>query len=158
MSPPTQPLYVVADRTRLTQALSNLLSNAAKYTPPGGQVWLSAREEADSVVFSVKDSGVGIPADMLDHIFEMFTQVQTSLERSKGGLGIGLTLVRRIVELHNGSVGGGSQRKDPTCWQRILPAPAQAHSERVFRSPGRHMVSPGLRAPPCVWWSGRRQP
>lgn len=98
------PLPISGDRARLAQVLSNLLNNAAKYTPPGGSIALSVQEEAGEVVFRVRDSGVGIPAPMLGKIFDLFTQLENSIDRSQGGLGIGLTLVREVVELHGGRV------------------------------------------------------
>jgi PAS domain S-box-containing protein len=102
-------LKVVADTTRLAQVVSNLLNNAAKYTPDGGRVELSARREGRDVLVSVTDSGIGIPADALPLVFEMFTQVGRTRERSQGGLGIGLALVRRLVELHGGTVTAESE-------------------------------------------------
>jgi signal transduction histidine kinase/DNA-binding response OmpR family regulator len=101
--PPT-PLWVNADPVRLAQVLGNLLNNAAKYTQEGGRIWLAATCEGGQAVFRIRDNGVGIPADMLAGIFELFTQVDRSLDRSQGGLGIGLTLVKRLVELHGGTV------------------------------------------------------
>ncbi|MBA3481384.1 MAG: response regulator, partial [Pirellulales bacterium] len=101
---PPQPVSLEADPTRLAQILSNLLTNAARYTPDGGHIWLTAERQGSDVVVTVKDTGIGIPADMLGRIFEMFAQVDRSLERSQGGLGIGLTLVKRLVEMHGGSV------------------------------------------------------
>ena len=101
---PSQPLYVDGDVTRLTQVVANLLDNAAKYTDPGGKVWLSAEREGDNAVIRVKDSGVGIPAAMLPRIFDMFTQGGLPLERAQGGLGVGLALVERLVRLHGGHV------------------------------------------------------
>jgi PAS domain S-box-containing protein len=138
---PPQPIYVDADPTRLAQVVSNLLNNAAKYTPKGGQIWLTvardggrgARDETQKqddsslaplpsslaphglapcpapltprfVVVSIRDSGIGITAEHLPHIFEMFAQVEPVLERSVGGLGIGLALVRGLVEMHGGNV------------------------------------------------------
>jgi PAS domain S-box-containing protein len=101
---PKQPIVLEADPTRLAQVISNLLNNAAKYTPRGGSVGLSAERIDGMAVISVKDSGIGIPPDMLVPIFDMFTQVDGSLERSHGGLGIGLTLVKRLVEMHGGTV------------------------------------------------------
>jgi len=98
------PLPISGDRARLAQVLSNLLNNAAKYTPPGGSIALSVQEEGGEVVFRVRDSGVGIPAPMLGKIFDLFTQLENSIDRSQGGLGIGLTLVREVVELHRGRV------------------------------------------------------
>jgi signal transduction histidine kinase len=101
---PATRLTVHGDRTRLVQMLCNLLSNAAKYTAPGGHIELEAHAEAGEVVISVRDNGVGIPSDMLTRVFDMFTQVEDTLERAQGGLGIGLTLVKRLAELHGGSV------------------------------------------------------
>ncbi|MES2481621.1 MAG: ATP-binding protein [Pseudomonadota bacterium] len=101
---PPVPIYLDGDMTRLAQVFSNLLNNAAKYTERGGRIRLTAERQGSDAVVTVEDNGVGIPADMLGKVFEMFTQVDRSLERSKGGLGIGLSLVRRLVELHGGSV------------------------------------------------------
>jgi CheY-like chemotaxis protein len=101
---PPEPVYLEADPTRLAQVLLNLLNNAAKYTEQGGRIWLTAEQDGRQVVIRVKDTGVGIPAEMLPRIFEMFVQVDHSLERSQGGLGLGLTLVHRLVQMHGGSV------------------------------------------------------
>jgi CheY-like chemotaxis protein len=104
LSAPAEPLFVEADVTRLSQVFANLLNNAAKYTETGGRIGLTAGREGGEVVVSVRDNGVGIPAPMLPHVFEMFTQVDRSLERSQGGLGIGLNIVKRLVEMHGGTV------------------------------------------------------
>jgi signal transduction histidine kinase len=104
LSLPLQPVLLDADPTRLAQVFSNLLNNSAKYSEPGGSVSLTGEQHGAFVIISVKDTGIGIPAHMLPRIFEMFTQVDPSLERAQGGLGIGLTLVRRLVELHGGTV------------------------------------------------------
>jgi len=101
---PPHPLHVDADRGRLAQAFANLLNNAIKYTEEGGRIWLTVERDGGEVVIIVRDSGMGIPAKMLERIFEMFVQVDGSLERAQGGLGIGLQLVKRIVEMHGGSV------------------------------------------------------
>jgi two-component system CheB/CheR fusion protein len=115
---PTKPVYVDGDPTRLGQIVGNLLNNACKFTERGGHVWLTVEREhsgadraegasapvAPQVVISVRDSGIGIAADQLEHVFEMFTQVDTSLERSLTGLGIGLTLVKTLTEMHGGTV------------------------------------------------------
>jgi CheY-like chemotaxis protein len=93
-----------ADLTRLAQVFLNLLNNSAKYTAPGGCIWLTSAREGKTAVVRVRDNGVGIPPHMLSRIFEMFTQVERSLDRAQGGLGIGLTLVRRLLEMHGGSV------------------------------------------------------
>jgi signal transduction histidine kinase/DNA-binding response OmpR family regulator len=105
---PEEPLYVEADPTRLAQALGNLLNNAAKYTEKRGRIEVSVGRERDEAVFRVRDSGVGIAPEMLAHVFDLFAQVDRSLDRSQGGLGIGLTLVRRLVELHGGVVHASS--------------------------------------------------
>ncbi len=99
-----EPIPLNADLTRLAQVFSNLLNNAAKYTDPGGRIGVSAVRQGLRVVVTVRDSGVGIPTDMLPKVFEMFTQVDPNRDRSHGGLGIGLTLVKRLVEMHGGSI------------------------------------------------------
>ena len=108
---PNEAVWLDADPTRLTQIFSNLLTNSAKYMRPGGQIKFSARQQGDSIVISVQDTGLGIPADMLDSVFNMFTQINRTLDRAQGGLGIGLSLVKTLVEMHGGSVlatSGGS--------------------------------------------------
>jgi PAS domain S-box-containing protein len=104
VSMPTGPLRVETDPTRLEQVLTNLLNNAAKYTEPGGRVWLTAGREGDEVVLRVRDTGIGITPDMLPRIFDLFVQAQRRLDRSQGGVGIGLTLVKKLVELHSGRI------------------------------------------------------
>jgi signal transduction histidine kinase/ActR/RegA family two-component response regulator len=101
---PDEPVPIEADATRLTQVVTNLLDNAAKYTNAGGQVELSAQREAGHVVVRVRDTGIGIPPDMQSRIFELFTQGDVPIARSLGGLGLGLTLVRSLTELHGGTV------------------------------------------------------
>ncbi|HEV2851173.1 MAG TPA: ATP-binding protein [Thermoanaerobaculia bacterium] len=101
---PPQPVWLQADPARLEQVIVNLLDNAGKYTEPGGHIWLSLENEGGEAVLRVRDSGVGIAADVLPHVFDLFTQADRSLNRSAGGLGIGLSLVRALVELHHGSV------------------------------------------------------
>ncbi len=98
------PIWLDADPVRLAQVISNLLSNAAKYTDDGGKIRLSAALEGDEAVIRVRDTGIGISPEMLPRVFELFTQASAGLARSAGGLGIGLTLVRKLVELHDGSV------------------------------------------------------
>jgi signal transduction histidine kinase len=105
---PDAPLWINADLTRLAQIISNLLNNAAKYTAPGGKISLSVRREDRTAVIAVSDNGSGIPADMLPRIFELFTQVETNSVKSQGGLGIGLALVKQLVELHQGAIEAAS--------------------------------------------------
>ena len=101
---PDEPIVVEGDRTRLAQVFSNLLNNAAKYTDPGGQILLSAAREGDEAVVRVRDNGLGLARESMGQIFEMFVQVDRTLERSQAGLGVGLTLAKRLVELHGGSI------------------------------------------------------
>ena len=101
---PADPLWLDADLTRLSQVVGNLLNNAAKYTPAGGRITLSLRADGDSAVIEVADNGLGIPAGMLSEVFQLFAQVDNHLERSRGGLGIGLALVKQLVTLHGGTV------------------------------------------------------
>jgi PAS domain S-box-containing protein len=105
---PREPVRLLADATRVEQILVNLLHNAAKYTDEGGRIQLTAAREGDEAVLSVRDTGTGIPADLLPRIFNLFTQGDQPLARASGGLGIGLTLVRRLTELHGGSVAAAS--------------------------------------------------
>ncbi len=101
---PEEPIYLNADRARLAQVFGNLLNNSCKYTPPHGRISLTARRLGDELEVRVKDNGAGIPPDKLSSIFDMFTQVDRTSEQSQGGLGIGLTLVKRLVEMHGGSI------------------------------------------------------
>jgi PAS domain S-box-containing protein len=100
----SEAVYLDADPTRLAQVIANLLNNAAKYTEKGGHLWLTAERRRNEAVVSVRDTGIGIAAEHLPHLFEMFSQLTPALERSQGGLGIGLSLVRGLVELHGGRV------------------------------------------------------
>ena len=137
---PEEPIYLHADPARLAQVFGNLLSNSCRYTKPGGVISVSARRENNQVLVTVKDNGAGIPREKLDSIFEMFTQVDRGPERSQGGLGIGLTLVKRLVEMHGGvvearSAGGGLgsefEVRLPTIAQ---PAPTLPSRGRVATS------------------------
>jgi PAS domain S-box-containing protein len=101
---PTDPVRLEADPTRLEQVIANLLNNAAKYTMPGGLIQIRAAQEGNEAVVRVRDNGIGVPPDVLDRVFEPFVQSEGSLARSEGGLGIGLTLVRSLVEMHGGRV------------------------------------------------------
>ena len=128
---PPEPIILNADPLRLAQVFGNLLNNAFKYTRRGGHIWLSAELQGNEVALTVKDSGVGIPADMLQKVFELFTQLGSSLERSEGGLGIGLSLAKRLTELHGGTLTAHSEGKDlgsefvvrlPVLLETALPA------------------------------------
>ena len=101
---PKEPIYLNADGARLAQVFGNLLNNSSKYTRPNGTIWLTAERMDGDVVVKVKDNGAGIPPDKLNSIFDMFMQVDRTAERSQGGLGIGLTLVKRLAEMHGGSI------------------------------------------------------
>lgn len=112
VSLPPELVPLDADPIRIAQVFVNLLNNAAKYTNRGGHIWLTAERQGSDAVVSVRDNGIGIPGDMLSRIFDMFTQVNQSREQSQGGLGIGLTLVRRLVEMHDGSIEAHSNGPD----------------------------------------------
>ena len=143
LKPHADNLLLDADATRLAQAFMNLLNNAAKYTDRGGRIEVLVREQADEVHVIVKDNGIGIDASRLDGVFEMFSQVETALSRSRGGLGIGLSLTQRLVEMHGGVVkassaglGKGSE------FEVVLPlasarrdAPTSASEEPVAAEP-----------------------
>jgi PAS domain S-box-containing protein len=104
VSLPPEPVFLDADLTRLAQVFGNLLTNSAKYTRPGGHIWLTAERRGEDLFVSVRDNGIGIPAESLRSIFDMFSQVDRGIERSTGGLGIGLALVKGLVEMHGGTV------------------------------------------------------
>jgi CheY-like chemotaxis protein len=104
VSLPPEPLTVNADPVRLSQIISNLLNNSAKYTEAGGQIWLTIRREKNWATISVRDSGIGIAPEMLPHVFQLFAQVDRTANRAQGGLGIGLTLVKTLTEMHGGEV------------------------------------------------------
>jgi len=109
---PADRLFVHADLTRLAQVFSNLLNNAAKYTAPGGEIELRVDTSDRRVIVSVKDNGIGIPSEMLGEVFDMFTQVGRSIDRSRGGLGIGLSIAKRLVEMHGGTIEARSEGAD----------------------------------------------
>lgn len=111
MDLPEEPTWVEGDLVRLAQVLANLLTNAAKYTEQAGHIWLSAKREGKTLVLSIRDSGIGIDPEILPRIFDVFVQADPSLARSQGGLGIGLTLVKRIVEMHGGTIEARSPAK-----------------------------------------------
>jgi signal transduction histidine kinase len=101
---PRNPVYVHGDPIRLAQVVGNLLNNACKFTDKGGRIWLTVEQEVEQAVIRIRDTGMGLAADQLGRIFEMFAQVDTSLESSRSGLGLGLTLVKNLVEMHGGTV------------------------------------------------------
>jgi CheY-like chemotaxis protein len=101
---PWEPVLVDGDPTRLAQVVTNLLSNSAKYTPRGGHIWLTVEKAKNEAVIRVRDTGIGIAASVLPKVFDLFTQGDRTLDRAEGGLGIGLTLVRRLTEMHGGTV------------------------------------------------------
>jgi CheY-like chemotaxis protein len=105
---PDRPVFLDADPTRVAQVLSNLLSNAAKYTRRGGRITLEAARNEEEVAITIRDNGIGIPAELMDDIFEMFTQLDRPMERGKMGLGVGLSLTKTLVEMHGGRIKASS--------------------------------------------------
>ncbi|MDO9268304.1 MAG: PAS domain S-box protein [Methylobacter sp.] len=138
ISQTTPPQRLVGDRVRLAQVLSNLLNNAAKYTHEGGKIMLNVMREGSDVVIEVKDTGIGIALDILPHIFELFSQADHTLAHSQGGLGIGLTLVRQLVEIHGGTVtaasGGIGQGSSFTVRLPALPMGSPAAESALTKS------------------------
>lgn len=126
---PEETLWLDGDLTRLSQIFSNLLNNAAKYTPTGGHILLEAARENNQVAVRVRDTGIGIDPDMLPRVFDIFTQADNSLQKTHGGLGIGLTLVKSLVEMHGGTVrvqsGGYNQGSEFTVRLPLAQAPAE---------------------------------
>jgi signal transduction histidine kinase/CheY-like chemotaxis protein len=143
---PADPVTVHGDAIRLTQVVANLLTNAAKYTNAGGQIWVRVRRESKTAIVSVRDNGIGIAPDQLASVFEMFTQVDRSSRLAQGGLGIGLTLVRSLVQLHGGQVRAHS-RGAGTGSEFIVelpcvaaPAPTAGHAEDLKAFPSRRIL------------------
>ena len=138
VSLPQESIHLEADPVRLEQILVNLLNNAAKYTEPGGRIWLTCAREGKEITLRVRDTGIGIPQEMLPQIFDLFTQVNPSLARSQGGLGIGLTLVRNLVEMHGGKVSaysaGPGQGSEFVVHLPIVNRELQTAGEAVPRS------------------------
>ena len=133
---PGEPLPIRGDGARLTQIISNLLSNAARFTSDGGHIALTVRRDGARVVLSVKDDGVGIPADMRERVFDMFTQIEWPAQRKQEGLGIGLALVKRLVEMHDGGIEARSE--GPGCgselvlWLPIAPDGDEGRDDRAL--------------------------
>ncbi|HEU4618569.1 MAG TPA: ATP-binding protein [Gammaproteobacteria bacterium] len=138
---PDEPIYLHADALRLSQVLSNLLNNSAKYTEPGGHVRLGAKPHDDRVEITVADDGIGIPPETLPTIFQMFTQGDGSMERAQGGLGVGLALSKRLIELHGGTIHARSEGpgKGATFVLRIptIPAPVEAEEPESLAGPAK---------------------
>ena len=130
LSLPPWPIHVHGDGTRLVQIFANILNNAVKFTPHGGQIWFTADQQSDEAVVRIRDNGIGIAPDALSRVFEMFQQAEPALERSAGGLGIGLTLARRLVEMHEGRIDirsqGTGQGTEVEIRLPIRPAPDAA--------------------------------
>jgi len=145
---PHLPAAVDGDFARLVQVMSNLVGNAVKYTPPGGRVGVSWRSDGDDLLIEVRDSGVGIRAELLPRVFDLFVQAERTLDRAQGGLGIGLTLVRSIVELHGGRVSATSAGPGQGSLFTVrLPACAVARpvvDDEAAGAPARR-VAPGIR-------------
>ena len=136
----TEPAWIDGDAVRIEQVLTNMVTNAVKYTPPGGRIRVVLRGDGDDALLTVEDTGVGIPPELLPRIFDMFIQGDRTLDRSRGGLGIGLTLVRRLVELHGGTImaasdGNGRGSRFTVRLARIAatcaPAPAVTPMDRA---------------------------
>ena len=146
---PKEPLWLEGDAARLEQVVANLLTNSAKYTEPGGRVEVKAKQLSDTIVITVRDNGIGISADLLPEVFELFSQSDRSADRTAGGLGIGLTLVRSIAELHGGSVeakSGGLRKGSeftvhlPALAEDEKQKPARRRSDRASAFPARRIL------------------
>jgi CheY-like chemotaxis protein len=155
---PDKPVLLEADPVRLSQAISNLLTNAAKYTEKAGQIWITAAREGNEAVIRVRDSGIGIDTELLPNVFDLFVQGERSLARSQGGLGIGLTLVKRLAELHEGTVTASSPGPGKGS-EFVLRVPAideragsQEDSEAKMKRDSRHVlvVDDNVDAAECI--------
>jgi PAS domain S-box-containing protein len=146
LSLPAEPIILNADPVRLTQIIGNLLNNAAKYTKPGGQIWLVAHGQGNEVVISVRDTGMGIPSDKLPLVFDMFAQVDRTLASAQGGLGIGLTLAKTFVEMHGGRIEARSDGPDRGSEFLVyLPMMGDSQRRSALTSPIRGSRTPVTR-------------
>ncbi len=145
---PREPVWLLADPTRLSQVITNLLTNAAKYTPQNGSIEVVAGCENAEVWIQVRDTGLGIPPLMLDEVFEMFTQINRTLDRSQGGLGIGLALVKRLIEIHGGSITAESPGlgKGSTFTLRLPIAETASPSVQSAAGPSAEALDPCIPA------------
>ncbi len=141
VSAPSEPAFLNADPVRFAQILSNLLNNAAKYTPPGGQIVLKAEHRADEVEVSVTDNGIGIPGESLESIFEMFTQIGSQSSNAQGGLGIGLSLAKGLVALHGGTIQAYSEGLGRGSEFRVR-VPTRLTLDADFATPVRTLLTP----------------
>ena len=143
---PPDPVWLDADATRLSQMVANLLTNAVKYTPPQGQIWLTVAPLADEVLVTVRDSGIGIAPEHLLTVFDMFSQLEPALSRAQGGLGIGLSLVRGLAELHGGSICARSAGVGPGReFELRLPLPPSAAAQAPVAAPAEGQLQAGTR-------------
>jgi signal transduction histidine kinase len=148
---PMGPIFVSADPVRIEQVLTNLLINAAKYTDPGGQIWISLARARGHVEIRIRDAGVGINPDLLPRVFEMFEQGRRDLARSTGGLGIGLSIVKKLTELHGGTVvatSAGIDKGVSSASVCLLKSKTSSRRSRA-RKIGRASASPHGGS----WWS-----
>ena len=142
------PMRVNGDSTRLAQVILNLLSNAAKFTPEGGHIWVRVTREGDDTVLSVRDDGIGMSVDLVPQVFDLFIQGERSLDRSEGGLGIGLTMVQRLVALHGGTVAArspGPGHGSEFVVRLPLTQSASAQPSPAYDAPPKAAARPGLR-------------
>jgi PAS domain S-box-containing protein len=140
---PSEPIWLHADPARLTQVFGNLVNNACKYTPPRGRIMLSARPDGQEVIVSISDTGIGIPPDKLTTVFDMFSQLARPVEMSHGGLGIGLHLVKRLVEMHGGTVQASSEGEGRGS-EFVVRLPVMQETTRSQQPfPGKTLVLPG---------------
>jgi CheY-like chemotaxis protein len=146
VSIPREPIRVEVDPTRLEQVIDNLLTNAAKYSDPGGRIVLTASREGSDAVLTCRDSGIGIAPDQLPHIFDLFVQAERRLDRSQGGLGIGLSLVRSLVEMHGGTVTAtsGGLGLGSEFVVRLPAVPNPVEPEPAGRAEGRDSLDSGI--------------
>jgi signal transduction histidine kinase len=149
VSLPAAPVSLEVDRLRMTQVLSNLLTNAAKYTDPGGRIQLVATVGAGGVRVQVLDDGIGLDADQLEQIFEMFAQIPTAIDKSQGGLGVGLALARSLVQLHGGSIRAASEgpRKGAEFTIELPPTCVVADTGADYEAEAAHAIKAGAAAP-----------
>jgi CheY-like chemotaxis protein len=142
---PEEDIWLQADSARLVQVAMNLLDNSAKFTNPGGNIWLTVNRDGPQVAIRVRDTGLGIPPELVPHIFEMFTQVEDANGRARGGLGLGLNIVRTLVELHGGAIEARSDGPGRGA-EFVVRLPALLDSVANVEFPDNHRASAGAHS------------
>lgn len=138
---PGNPIYIDADLTRISQIILNVLNNAAKYTPPGGNISLTARKEGEKALVAVRDSGICIPREMLPKVFDLFSQLENAAEQARSGLGIGLSVAKELTEMHGGTISASSEGQGKGS-EFVIEFPLAAEQSPIINNSAKPALQP----------------